>query len=468
MCVVAVGIPGFINDVFIDAVTHFSKVIAAAHALFADEPERSPLDRTNQAQFGSDTIPAAPPPPPPPGGEGGLNEGAQDANDQYTGSIDAATVTDEKLAGLIEQIFASSQQARDKVSAILQEIRTKQQQVGPELGDPAALTAFQQFVDRKFAEIQKILADAQVDAESQAAILEALGDEYRGGASNGPGATGGPSDDAPGGVDAADPAGSGVAPAGQEALVDPLAGLGALGPIGGVDPLSAMAGLGAVPAALGGKLGAGGLPLDGLGPALGSLGGLAGLADPFNDVPPPERTGDDDFVDEPSDTDDSGSDDRPTVPDEHGATQADTTEDGGHDSATASAPADAAPASTAPLPASAAPALSVSMPDGSVVTAPSESVASAMRSVLSGTNVTDAYQAVDVTLAPPGTPVTDPVDPAHLEPGAVARFESREPVMAMGNGKIWLDGQLQPLSALGSASDFLGWSKPPAPAAAAT
>jgi hypothetical protein len=33
--------------------------------------------------------------------------------------------------------------------------------------------------------------------------------------------------------------------------------------------------------------------------------------------------------------------------------------------------------------------------------------------------------------------------------------------MAMGNGKIWMDGQLQPIGALGSSSDFLGWSKPP-------
>ena len=34
--------------------------------------------------------------------------------------------------------------------------------------------------------------------------------------------------------------------------------------------------------------------------------------------------------------------------------------------------------------------------------------------------------------------------------------------MFMGNGKIWLDGQLQPISALGSPPDFLGWTKPPA------
>ena len=30
----------------------------------------------------------------------------------------------------------------------------------------------------------------------------------------------------------------------------------------------------------------------------------------------------------------------------------------------------------------------------------------------------------------------------------------------MGNGKIWLDGQLKPVSALPSSSDFLGWTGP--------
>ena len=53
-----------------------------------------------------------------------------------------------------------------------------------------------------------------------------------------------------------------------------------------------------------------------------------------------------------------------------------------------------------------------------------------------------------------------------MPPGSVGRFESREPVMAMGNGKIWMDGQLQPISALGSTTDFLGWSKPPTQAGA--
>ena len=36
------------------------------------------------------------------------------------------------------------------------------------------------------------------------------------------------------------------------------------------------------------------------------------------------------------------------------------------------------------------------------------------------------------------------------------------------DGKIWMDGQVQPLSALGSSGDFLGRSKPAAPTAVNT
>ena len=93
---------------------------------------------------------------------------------------------------MLKQIFAANQGARDKVSAILTEIQNKQKQMTPEMGDPASVTAFGQFLDQKFAEIQQVLTDAQVDAKTQAAILDALGDEYR---NNGP--------DAPGGGDTA-------------------------------------------------------------------------------------------------------------------------------------------------------------------------------------------------------------------------------------------------------------------------
>ena len=119
------------------------------------------------------------------------------------------------------------------------------------------------------------------------------------------------------------------------------------------------------------------------------------------------------------------------------------------------------PAPVAAVPASAGgdPASVVQMPDGTPVTAGSAQHATAMRAVLNGSTVTDAWKQAQVDLPSPGMPVTSPADPSHLTPGEVAQFKTRDPVMYMGNGKIWLDGQLQPQTALPTA-DFLGWEDP--------
>jgi hypothetical protein len=237
-----------------------------------------------------------------------------------------------------------------------------------------------------------------------------------------------------------------------------------------MDPLWAMgpalAGLSALPGAMGGGLAGGGSPLD----ALGSLGQLGALADRgFTDAPPADTDGKpkDGFSDKPADATMDG---KPPASDPADALKDDQHHDHGQPATSPAAgtdsaappptPHDAAPAS-APAAAPGDPARTVTMPDGRVVTAPDDKIAAAMRSVLSGTSVPDAFTAVDLPLPPPGTPVIDPADPAHLDPGSLAQFQSRPPVMAMGDGKIWLDGQLQPIGALGSSSDFLGWSKPP-------
>lgn len=459
----SVGLPGLVNNVVLDALENIGKVLAEAGKLFShDEPKRSPLDHTNQVLFG----PTGTPPPTPDGGSG-LNTGATNAGQDYHGGVDAAQLTDQKLAELLKQIFASNQAARDKISAILSEISTKQKQIAPEMGDPASLTAFGQFLDQKFGEIQKILSDAQVDAKTQAAILDALGDEYRSNTPKPPGTDASPpaandadtTDTAPPTSPAADPA------TGQDPLTDPLAGMG-IGAPTAMDPLSAMgpalAGLSALPAAMGGLAG-GGAPLDALG-SLGQLGGaLAGRG--FTDQPSADDKSKNDFTDKPTDTPDK----KPPTGD-----PADALKDDQHHeppappaASTAPTPPDAAPAA-APAPAPVDQARTVTLPDGRVVIAPDDKIATAMRSVLSGTSVTDAFKAADLALPPPGTPVLDPADPAHLDPGSLAQFASRDPVLAMGDGKIWLNGQLQPIGALGSSSDFLGWSKPPTKASAQT
>lgn len=498
---VSIGFPDIMNNVVGDAIENVAKVIGAVGRLFADEPSNVPPDPPPYPG----TVPGVPPYPgmPPsgaapapgtvPGGGGGLQTGAAGAGEQYNGSVGSAQLTDEKLSELLKQVFAANEGARDKVSAILTEIKTKQQQMAPEMGDPAAVLTFTQFLDQKVGEIQKVLADAQVDAKTQAAILDALGDEYRNNGPDAPGGAGGEGsaaggEEGDGGVAGAGGGGADLAaggdvgappPGGEEPLIDPLAGMGLGGPMG-MDPLSALgpalAGLGSLPqAAMGGGLG--GAPLDALGPALSSLGQLGGLANGgFTDKPPAETNIEDGFTDEqaPEDAESPKADPDTSEPADAPEGEPTSSAPAGPEAVPAShsAPEEAAPAA-APTPGGGDAALNVTMPDGQVVTAPDAQAAQVMRSVLSGTSVAEAFKQVNVDLAPPGTPVTDPVDPNTMAPTSIGRFESREPVLAMGNGKIWMDGQLQPISALGSSSDFLGWSKPPtagteAPAVPAT
>jgi hypothetical protein len=254
---VSFDLPGLVDDVVIHALENAMKVAAAATRVFSgdEQPAESPAQRTNTILYGAGQRPASPAPPAPGDDAGGLHDGAAAAGEQYGDTADATSLTDDKLAALLKQIFASNQQARDKVQAIMADIAAKSQQIGPELGDPASLVSWQKYVDGKFGEIQQLLSDSQVDAKTQAAIMDALGDEYRGhgpktddgGSANEAGGNGSGDNAAnanrPTGDGGTGPADSGAAePAvgpgtdgGVGPLSDPLAGMGPLG-MGGLDP----------------------------------------------------------------------------------------------------------------------------------------------------------------------------------------------------------------------------------------
>lgn len=502
-------IEDFVSSVLTGTVTVVTKVVGGAERLFGDDPpKQSPADRTNNVLFGPGGPPAAPPPPPPPPGgpggatggaqpgAGGMQDGAGQAGHSYGDNVNAAALTDEKLSELLKQIFTNNQNARDKVTAILADIQDKTKQVGPELGDPASLLSFHQYLDQKFGEIQKLLSDSQVDAKTQSAIMDALGEEYRtnapktpgdgsgggdgsgsgggdGSGSGGDGGSGGAGGDEGGGDLGAGDGGAAGAGGGTDPLIDPMAGLGSMG---GMDPMSmmgpAMAGLGSLPGALGGLGGmGGGSPLDALGPALQSLApALAGAKDSFGD----NKSGADDK--NGSDFTDTKGGDKPDKPadvkDENGGNQGTPPAAQGNAPATPPGeqagpqPAPGTPVAGAPVggpgAAPADPQRTVEMPGGTPVTAPDAERAAAMRSVIGGSSVTGAYEGQDVHLPPPGTPVLAPVSRNDLQPGDYGQFSTKAPIMYMGNNKIWMDGQLQPISALQSSSDFLGWSAPPA------
>lgn len=479
------SLPNIVEDVLEPAVVNAVKVVTAVGRVFSDDdhpPSQTPLQRTNTALYGPGGPPAAPPtaPAPPADQAGGLNDGATNAGDQYNKQIDGAALTDDKLATLLKQIFESNQQARDKVNAILADIQAKSKQIAPEMGDPASVIAFQKYMDQKFGEIQKLLTDSQVDAKTQAAIMDALGQEYR---TNGPksgegedkgsggseGGSGGDSSGAGGGGEAAQPPSEAVvesppAPAaGGDPLTDPLAGMGPMG-MGGMDPVSSLAGLGsALPGMLGG-LGAGGSPLDSLGGALGGLGSaLPGLASQFSDKNGQDTASTDDKF---SDTKGDGKADKPddAFKDDPGKTDDPPASKGEGDG---KAPPDPntvqpvanTPATAAPAAAPAVDSRTVALPDGTSVVAPDDQRSAALKSVLEGKSVSDAYGG---QIPPAGSPVMHPVDRNSLRPGDYAQFEAKPAVMYMGNGKIWLDGQLKEIRALPPSSDFLGWTGPPA------
>jgi len=108
----------------------------------------------------------------------------------------------------------------------------------------------------------------------------------------------------------------------------------------------------------------------------------------------------------------------------------------------------------------------VSLPDGSTATARTAALAEAVKSYLGGTPVDAAYRQAGIDLPPPGTPVTNPVDPSALSCGAIGMFKDHY-LVALSSVKALQNGQVVPLSTVASGPDFLGWMDPAATPAAA-
>ena len=170
-------------------------LLEGAKSLFGgddDEDDDDDLSRqgwVNQVLYGGNGSglgptrgPAPIAPPPVPGGPSGLQQGADQAGTTYQQAGGAVALTDEKLAGLLKQIFASNDEMRSKICGIINEIETRHQQLAadPKLAnDPNALACFSTSSTAELGEIQQLLDNAKVDSKKQAELLSALGDEYR-------------------------------------------------------------------------------------------------------------------------------------------------------------------------------------------------------------------------------------------------------------------------------------------------
>lgn len=404
-------------------------------------------------------------------GTGTLTGAADQAVERYRQSHAATAATDAKVAALLKKVLASNETTRKEAETIINEMHARQQKLvdNPKLyEDPNYMREYGKFLNEKLTRLQQLMAQAKVDGTTQAELLGLLADEYKAtaGTDDQPPKKNGekkddtttdpPADGGSGGGGGGGTSGGGGGDPGAGAgggVTDPMAGMGGLGGLGGGmgDPASmlgpALAGMSSLPGALGGL--ASSLPgaAAGLAPLAGQMAGDGFKDDASRDGEKPA-----DFKD------DHGKDSDDKKPDE-AADEHDSKDKKPEASATPAAASPAAAAGAVPASAAGDPSLVVQMPDGSPVTATSGQHASAVRAVVNGTSVADAWKGAHVALPPPGTPITEPADPSHLTPGTVAQFKTREPVMYMGNGKIWLDGQLQPQSTL-PTTDFLGWVDP--------
>jgi hypothetical protein len=102
----------------------------------------------------------------------------------------------------------------------------------------------------------------------------------------------------------------------------------------------------------------------------------------------------------------------------------------------------------------------VTLPDGETVTAASPQLAAAINAAVGGTSIAEAFQQQGITIPPPGTTVTNPIDPPRVSAGDIGILVDRH-ALALGAGKALLDGQIQHIATV-SGPSFLGWEHPPA------
>jgi hypothetical protein len=392
----------------------------------------------------------------------------QDLQSRYSQISDAEGTLSEVLL----TAHATTADGQQKLQQIQQKIVEAINNPDLSVDTPAGEQAFLKFLRGQVTAIGDVLKSGTLTAQEQSKAIEALSNLY----ALDPGSTAGPV--SPGEPTATTTEQPGAPPdlGREEPMPDPTlsdlgsSGLGTAGTAApaGVDPLSSLGS--ALPAAMGA------FPPGGLGGGFGadplsSLGGLAaplaGLASQLGDHP--RRDNPDGSADtaraagnSPDKNADSGPKQQEPQPDR--ATQPPPAQPEPKGIPGEGAPP-AAPA-TPPVPTT-----TVALPDGSTANAKTAALAQAVKAHLAGTPVDAAYRGAGIELPPPGTPVTNPVDPSALSCGSIGMFADHY-VVALSSAKALQDGQVVPLSSVASGPGFLGWMDPsaapvtpPAPAA---
>ncbi|WP_094287363.1 DUF4226 domain-containing protein [Mycobacterium lehmannii] len=388
----------------------------------------------------------------------------EEMKDRYSNLSEA----EGRLSEVMLTARTTTAEGQQKLNDIQQKIVEAVNNPAMSLDTPAGEQAFLKFLRSQVAAIGEVLNSGTLTSQDHAKAAGALAELYRldhGGAPNENG-NADPAGEPDGAAPAApavsdpgfiDPALAEAALGPMEPMPDPLTDLGMGGPLG-PDPLAGLAS--ALPAAMsafppGGGLG-GGSPLDALTGAAAPLAGLASQLgeqaarqEPDPGVEPDEN--EDDGLDDEDQSDSVDAEPPPAT-----SPQSDTPPE----PVPADTPGDTAPPA-APGPPPPPPPTTIALPDGSTANARTPELAQAVKAHLEGTPLEEAYRAQHLELPPPGTPVTNPVDPSRLSAGMLAVFNDHFAV-ALSSVKALEDGQVVPASSIASLPGFLGWLDPTA------
>ncbi len=401
-------------------------------------------------------VPGSIPPPASPGREqGDAAEAIADAEAALAHQNSASSQLDLQVISAILNAHLKTVEGREALNKLQQEteaaVRTRS-----DLDTPAGARDFQRFLIGKLRDIREVVANVSLDDTSKSALMAAWTSLYDA-SKSGP-AT--PSEHRP--AAAAAPAGA-PARTGQQPAALPNAGSDPLldslllddpGLLAGEVPMQDPTAGPTVPAMPAApvmpsipSLGGGTTPGGGSMPGWSAPGGL-----PLSNLQgtgaarEPRGLGDGLLAaEDPNPNDHTSSDEPDNDKDDH---QQDTDKD--------------APSGKPESP-PAAPT-TVTLPNGETVTAASPQLAAAIKSAAGGAPIADAFQQQGITIPPPGTAVTNPIDPSRVAPGDIGIFTDRH-ALALGPGKALLDGQMQHISTI-SGPSFLGWEHPPTSATA--
>jgi len=435
------------------AVTAVLAKLTAAHpAVFAAPPASNPPAAGNPPKATD---------PPPAKAEGATAEAIRGAESALARQRSDAAHLDLQVLTAVANAHATAADGLARLAELQHEIETAVAS-RTDLDTPAGARELQRFLIGKMRDIRDVVQNAALDAASRATLADALAALY--------GASTPEVDDrvlkdridkpappASGGADPVAPERLPPDPDLGDALPDylsdppsvydpsqfitaptpptaspPLAGAMPAMPFGGGVPGSPFGNMAPFPTAA---------PFGGGGPVGGStpLGGLPSMAGSlWPDLSPAGSA-----VDLPSHDALPGDDPQRSADSTDGPEESD---EGGVDAHTDAPAADPTP---------------VLLPDGQTVLAPTPELASVISAAVAGAPIPTAFSWQGITIPAPGSPVTAPVDPARLVPGDIAVLADRH-ALALGNGRVLLDKQIQPISSV-NGPGFIGWQHPPDP-----